>query len=66
MSEGKIVKSGTPGEIVREVDIIRSVGLDVRDTVLLMNELNDAGWKLPLDVLTVEEASEAMALALGG
>ncbi|MDR0446216.1 MAG: energy-coupling factor transporter ATPase, partial [Oscillospiraceae bacterium] len=47
MSEGKIVKSGTPGEIFREVDLIRSVGLDVPDTVLLMNELNDAGWSLP-------------------
>ncbi|MDR2420830.1 MAG: energy-coupling factor transporter ATPase [Oscillospiraceae bacterium] len=65
MSEGEIVKTGTPGEIFREVDFIRSLGLDVPDTVLLMSELNRAGWNLPLDALTVEDAAGTIALALG-
>ncbi|MDR1329603.1 MAG: energy-coupling factor transporter ATPase [Oscillospiraceae bacterium] len=64
MSDGEIVKSGAPGEIFSEVELLRSVGLDVPDTVLLMSELNRAGWSLPLDALTVDEAAEAISLAL--
>ncbi|MDR0838680.1 MAG: energy-coupling factor transporter ATPase [Oscillospiraceae bacterium] len=62
MSEGNIVASGTPGKIFSDVELIRSLGLDVPDTVELMYELNRAGWNLPLDALTVEECAEAIRL----
>ncbi|MDR2615547.1 MAG: energy-coupling factor transporter ATPase, partial [Oscillospiraceae bacterium] len=65
MADGRIVKSGTPGEIFSEADYMRSLGLDAPDTVLLMNELNRAGWNLPPDALTADEAADAIALALG-
>ncbi|MDR0905104.1 MAG: energy-coupling factor transporter ATPase [Oscillospiraceae bacterium] len=65
MNEGEVVKVGTPQEIFREVKLLRELGLDVPDTVELLYDLNQAGFNLPLDALTEDEAAAAIALNLG-
>ena len=60
MSEGKIIADGTPKEVFVQVDLLQSVGLTVPETTLLLNELNGAGYALPLDALSVDECAQAL------
>ena len=64
MSEGVVVKCGTPVEIFSDVDLIRSVGLDVPDTVTVMSELNANGFELPLAALSLDDCAQAIYDAL--
>ena len=64
MHEGGILLDGSPREVFSQVDALRKAGLDVPQTVDLLNELRKAGWDLPLDALTPEECAEAIAKAL--
>ncbi len=64
MHRGGILLDGTPREVFAQVETLRSAGLDVPQTVELAFRLNQNGWSLPLDALTVEECAEAIAKAL--
>lgn len=64
MSEGRVVRCGTPVEIFSDVKLIRSIGLDVPDTVTVMSELNENGFELPLAALTMDECAKAIRDAL--
>ena len=64
MSEGRIVADGTPREVFTQVELLRSEGLSVPVTTELIYELNQDGWVLPLDALTVDECADAVAAAL--
>ena len=64
MSDGLIVKSGTPTEIFSDVELIRSVGLDVPDTVTVMSELNATGFDLPLTALSMDDCALAIHAAI--
>jgi energy-coupling factor transport system ATP-binding protein len=46
------------------VELLRSVGLTVPDTVGLLYELRQAGLDLPLDALSVEECAQAICESL--
>ena len=52
---------GTPREVFSQVEALREVLLDVPQPTELCHELSKAGVCLPADVLTVEEAVEALA-----
>ena len=60
MSEGAVIADGTPKEVFVQVDLLQSVGLTVPETTLLLNELNGAGFALPLDALSVDECAQAL------
>ena len=62
LDKGRTVISGKPGEVFRNVDRIKSLGLDVPQVTELFYELNKQGFDLPLDVLTVEDAFEHLRL----
>ena len=64
MSEGLIVKHGSPVEIFSDIDLIRSVGLDVPDTVTVLSELNANGFDLPLTALSMDECAQTICDAL--
>ena len=64
MHRGGILLDGTPREVFAQVETLRSAGLDVPQTVELAFRLNQNGWSLPMDALTVEECAEAIAKAL--
>jgi energy-coupling factor transport system ATP-binding protein len=64
MSDGKVIMDGRPREIFSQVDALRATGLDVPETVELMYELNQCGFQLPLDALSVDECAQAIYMAL--
>jgi energy-coupling factor transport system ATP-binding protein len=61
LDRGRAVISGKPGEVFRNVDRIKKLGLDVPQVTELFYELNKHGFELPLDVLTVEDAFEHLS-----
>jgi energy-coupling factor transport system ATP-binding protein len=56
--QGEIMMEGTPKDIFSRVKELKQVGLEVPQVTELFYELNQEGMKLPLDVLTVEDAFE--------
>ena len=63
MSAGRIVADGTPKEVFRRAELLRSVRLTAPDTVRLLQELIAEGVDLPPDALSVEECAQAIANA---
>ncbi|MBQ1211086.1 MAG: energy-coupling factor transporter ATPase [Clostridia bacterium] len=61
MEEGEIVREGAPSEVFSQVEQLRAVQLDVPQPTELCYELRRRGVQLPPDVLTVEQAVEALA-----
>lgn len=43
-----------------QVELLRGVGLTVPETTELMYELNQEGWELPLDALSVDACAQAI------
>lgn len=54
VNEGRIFLDGTPGEVFREYDLIKSISLDVPMAVELAQRLRKRGIKIPEDVITSE------------
>ena len=63
MHKGGILLDGSPREVFSRVETLRQAGLDVPQTTELLFALNQKGWSLPLDALTVEECAEAILQA---
>ena len=64
MHKGGILADGSPREVFSQVELLRKAGLDVPQTVDLLNELRGAGWDVPLDALTPEACAAAIEKAL--
>jgi energy-coupling factor transport system ATP-binding protein len=64
MNEGRIALSGAPRDVFRDVETLRSFGLDAPETVLLAWELRNAGIAVSDDVLSVEECAAAVYKAV--
>ncbi|MBQ1352185.1 MAG: energy-coupling factor transporter ATPase [Oscillospiraceae bacterium] len=60
MDHGKILADGSPKEIFSQVELLRSIGLDVPETVDLLYQLRARGCPLPLDALSPEECARAI------
>ncbi len=57
---GKPIMTGSPKEVFKNVEKLKKLGLDVPDTTYLAYLLNKAGFNISLDLLSVEEVSEAI------
>ncbi len=55
MDEGKILLDGTPVEVFKERDLIKSVNLDVPLEAEIAYRLRKRGIKVPEDIITTEE-----------
>jgi len=55
MEKGEIALEGTPREVFKEVETLKSIGLDVPDTTYLIYLLNKEGFSFKCDLLTIEE-----------
>jgi energy-coupling factor transport system ATP-binding protein len=64
MAEGAIVMQGEPREVFRCVHKLRELGLDVPETVSLLDGLNEFGFDLPLDALSIDECARAIYKAV--
>ena len=60
MSEGGIIADGTPQEVFTQVELLQSVGLTVPETTLLLYALNQDGYHLPLDALSVDCCAQVL------
>ena len=64
MNDGVIIADNTPKEIFKNVDMLKSVGLDVPQTTELLYELSNNGFKTSTDVISIKEAAENIVKAL--
>lgn len=64
MTDGNVMMDGKPRDIFRNVEALRDTGLDVPETVSLAYELNQCGFDLRLDALSVEECAQEIYSAL--
>ncbi|HHT68412.1 MAG TPA: energy-coupling factor transporter ATPase [Firmicutes bacterium] len=55
MDEGRIVLEGTPREVFSQVDLLRSLHLDVPQVTDLAERLRNRGYSIPKGTLTVNE-----------
>lgn len=65
MDHGQIVADGVPREVFQQVEMLKSIGLTVPDTVGLLYQMRKAGFDLPLDALSVEECVDVLCQAFG-
>jgi len=64
MNRGKIYLDGKPKELFQKAEKLKSIGLDLPMTVTLCQCLNQTGWNLPMDAITVEECGNAILKAI--
>ena len=60
MDHGKVVLKGSPREIFREVETMKSYGLEVPASTELAYQLKKAGVNIRTDILTKEELVEQL------
>ena len=64
MNDGEIISSGTPREIFKNVELLKSVGLDVPQTTELLYELQQNGFDVTTDVISIKETADMIKSAL--
>lgn len=60
MNDGKCVARGTPRDIFKNVDYLKSLGLTVPVITDVAHRLNKAGLDIPCNILTMDELTEAL------
>lgn len=65
MNKGQVMFDDTPREVFHHYKELEAVGLAAPQVTYLMHELLEAGWDIPADATTVEEAAEAIRKFLG-
>ncbi|HPD89740.1 MAG TPA: energy-coupling factor transporter ATPase [Bacillota bacterium] len=60
MEKGRLVLSGTPGEVFQQGDYLASMGLDIPPAAQLIREIRGRGIPVEGDPLTTEEAVDAI------
>ena len=63
IDDGRIAMEGTPKEIFKNIDEVRSRSLDVPETVDVLNELNKKGFDFDLTALSIDECTEEILKA---
>lgn len=66
MNEGHVEMMGTVDEVFSKSKKLQKIGLDIPQITRLTNKLKDAGYDLPDNIYTVEEAAEAIKKLAGG
>lgn len=64
MNEGKIVMDGATRKVFARTDELRSIGLELPEITVIIERLRAAGYRLPADILSVNEALSAIIAAL--
>lgn len=58
MHQGEVVYNDEPRQVFKEFSNLREMGLDIPTVTKLMISLQEKGWRVRSDVLTIEEAKE--------
>lgn len=65
INDGKILLDDTPKNVFKNVELLKSVGLDVPQVTELAYELRKSGIDIPEDILTVDECLAELVRILG-
>lgn len=57
MNDGEIIDDGTPSEIFKNVEKLKSVGLDVPQTTELLYELSKNGFSVKTNAISIEDTA---------
>ena len=60
LEKGKVAADGTPKQVFSQVELLHKMRLAAPETVELCYVLNDCGFNLPLDQLSVEDCAQAL------
>jgi len=60
MREGRIALDGSPAQVFAQGEPLRAWGLDLPFAVEVAHQLRGRGWRLPSDVLTIEQLTRAL------
>lgn len=60
MNKGDVVLDGPPKNVFQEIDLLESIGLAVPQIAYLIRSLNEKGFDMPKDIITVDEALSAI------
>ena len=64
MNDGVIAADDKPAKIFKNAKMLKSVGLDVPQTTELLIELNNNGFNIDTNAISIEEAAEKISEAL--
>ena len=64
MNDGDVLFDDTPAKVFRQYEKLEEIGLAAPQVTYLMHDLREHGFALPDDCITVEEAKEAIMMAL--
>ena len=60
MNKGKVVKEGTPKEIFSQVELVKSLSLDVPQTSEIAYELSKLGFNLSTEAISIDECAQQL------
>ena len=60
MDRGKVILSGSPGEVFAHAKVLKEVGLGIPQVTQLVHALRDRGLPIETSIFTVDEAKEAL------
>ena len=66
MDNGRIILDDLPQKVFAQVELLKSVGLDVPQATDLIHELRGAGLDLPQDIIDVDACVQAISQLLKG
>ncbi|MBE6894163.1 MAG: energy-coupling factor transporter ATPase [Ruminococcaceae bacterium] len=66
MSKGNVVKEGNPKEIFSQVELVKSLSLDVPQTSEIAYELSKLGYNLSTEAISIDECAQQLYNFLKG
>ena len=64
MNDGEIIKDATPKEVFMDVELLKSVGLDVPQTTELLYSLQKHGFNVKTNVISITDTANEIAKVL--
>ena len=58
LNKGKVVEDGKPIDIFKDKEKLKSISLDLPFVLKVKDSLNELGYKIPNDIMTIEKLSE--------
>lgn len=65
LSDGKILKDSSPGEVFSDYELLKKCGLEVPEVTAIIKMLGDEGMNLPKNIFTLQDACEAICEYMG-
>ena len=64
MNKGEVILDGVPKKVFKEIDTLEQIGLAVPQISYLIRALNEKGFSLDKEIITVSEAIEAITIKI--